>query len=474
MEYSPSHGQVPGDVKILGENQVKPPVGNVITSDDQFSDPSRHRSKTNEPIFSRSRVTFSEGCVDISSDCALKSESSLDGLENCSGTEIITDIHHKGSCRLVPCSVGPGGHKRVAPKDETGVVDRASCVGGVSLLRRGVSPRQQTASSEEPSSMCPVALASEHTSMPTRPLLRQFRGIDRDETDESAHVQSCTGKRARTRLRHKRAKAQASTHDCLKGLVDCDAHTLSNDDRWVEISHGDWPITFEERSDIDAFRASFDKKELIEATSKYEKFQGLPAGSATFNQVQESCAGIQGWIDYNPDVMYQVGKKGARTVQSADLCGLWARQALMVASESPQWERLVLTVDSGASDTVIPPSVACNLPLLHSPRVGIEYEVANGGVLTNLGERQGKVIMSRDSDAPFLMSFQVVKVHKPLLAVSRLVAAGHEVHFDKENPHILLSTGQKPPMLCNGGTYEVEIWIENPPGKPELFARQSR
>jgi hypothetical protein len=145
---------------------------------------------------------------------------------------------------------------------------------------------------------------------------------------------------------------------------------LSNNDRWVEISHGDWPITLEERSDIDTFRASFDNKELIEATSKYKKFQGLLAGSATFNQVQESCAGIRGWIDYNPDVMYQVGKKGARTVQSADLCGLWARQALMVASESPQWERLVLTVDSGASDTVIPPSVVCNLPLLHPPRVG--------------------------------------------------------------------------------------------------------
>ena len=146
----------------------------------------------------------------------------------------------------------------------------------------------------------------------------------------------------------------------------------------------------------------------------------------------------------------------------------------MVASESSQWERLLLTVDSGASDTVIPPSVACSLPLLHSPRVGIEYEVANGGVLTNLGERQGTVIMSRDSDAPFLMGVQVVKVHKPLLAVSGLVAAGHEVHFDKDDPHIILSTGLKLPMLCNGGTYEVEIWIENPPGKPELFARQSR
>ena len=77
--------------------------------------------------------------------------------------------------------------------------------------------------------------------------------------------------------------------------------------------------------------------------------------------------------------------------------------------------------------------------------------MANGVVLINVGERQGKVIMSRDSDVPFLVSFQVVKVHKPLLAVSRLMAAGHEVHFDKANPHIRVSTGQKLPMLCNGG-----------------------
>ena len=86
-----------------------------------------------------------------------------------------------------------------------------------------------------------------------------------------------------------------------------------------------------------------------------------------------------------------------------------------------------------------------------------------------MGERQGKVIMFRDTDAPFLMRLKVVKVHRPLLSVSRLVAAGHEVHFDKDNPYILLSAGQKLPMLCNGGTYEVEIWIENPTGKPEMF-----
>ena len=67
------------------------------------------------------------------------------------------------------------------------------------------------------------------------------------------------------------------------------------------------------------------------------------------------------------------------------------------------------------------------------------------------------------------MSFQVVKVHKPLLAVSRLVEAGHKVHFDKDGPRILLNGGEKVPMKCRDGTYEIDIWIRNP-----SFARPTR
>ena len=134
----------------------------------------------------------------------------------------------------------------------------------------------------------------------------------------------------------------------------------------------------------------------------------------------------------------------------------------MAASAVPQWERVILTVDSGASDTVLPPSVARNIPLLHSDKVGIEYEVANGGVVINLGEKRAEMKLKENDATSMLMSFQVVEVHKPLLAVSRLVEAGHEVNFKKQDPHILLSTGAKVPMRCNTGTYEVEVWILNP------------
>ena len=76
-------------------------------------------------------------------------------------------------------------------------------------------------------------------------------------------------------------------------------------------------------------------------------------------------------------------------------------------------------------------------------------------------------MLSRESDTKFFISFHVVKVHKPLLAVSKFVEAGNGVHFDKDDPHILLSTGHQLPMTCNNGTYEVEVWIENPGAPPD-------
>ena len=96
--------------------------------------------------------------------------------------------------------------------------------------------------------------------------------------------------------------------------------------------------------------------------------------------------------------------KVGQDVHNGGLSGLWLRQALLAASETPEWEMVVLTVDTGASDIVVPPHVARNLPLLHSSKVGIEFEVANGGVVANLGDRRATVKTNMDSEALFIVS----------------------------------------------------------------------
>ena len=120
-------------------------------------------------------------------------------------------------------------------------------------------------------------------------------------------------------------------------------------------------------------------------------------------------------------------------------------------------ERVILTVDSGASETVVPPDVARNLPLLDTSQVGTEYEVANGGVVVNLGEKRAEIITKLGNIISSVVSFQIVKVHKLLLAVGRLVEAGHKVHFDKDDPHIILTGGETVPMKCRCGTHEIGI-----------------
>ena len=91
--------------------------------------------------------------------------------------------------------------------------------------------------------------------------------------------------------------------------------------------------------------------------------------------------------------------------------------------------------------------------------MGTEYEVAIGGVVVNLGEKRAEIITKLGNTNSMIMCFQVVKVHKPLLAVSRLVEAGHQVPFDNLEPHILFASGEKVPMSCRDGTYEIEIRI---------------
>ena len=47
-----------------------------------------------------------------------------------------------------------------------------------------------------------------------------------------------------------------------------------------------------------------------------------------------------------------------------------------------------LTVDSGASDTVVPPKFCSWSTICHTDKVGTEYDVANRQVVHNLGERR--------------------------------------------------------------------------------------
>ena len=98
-------------------------------------------------------------------------------------------------------------------------------------------------------------------------------------------------------------------------------------------------------------------------------------------------------------------------------------------------------MDSGAMETVIPPSEAKSIKTRKDDGMNkVQYRVANGEVIPNLGAKR----MTSKSEEGFLgkMYAQVTAVTKPLASIGKICDAGNQVM-----------------MGPNGG------WIENPKTK---------
>ena len=83
------------------------------------------------------------------------------------------------------------------------------------------------------------------------------------------------------------------------------------------------------------------------------------------------------------------------------------------------WEKVTLLVDSGASDTVVPPSFCKSAEMHATPKGFMKYECANRKPLYNLGERRCEAMLTKGGDV-IGMAFQVVDVGTSLLSVSRV------------------------------------------------------
>ena len=123
------------------------------------------------------------------------------------------------------------------------------------------------------------------------------------------------------------------------------------------------------------------------------------------------------------------------------------------------WEEIEFTVDSGASETVISEEMLQSVETKESPasRRGVEYEVANGVRIPNLGQKEFKAQTSDGTQK--ILTAQVCEVSKALLSVKKVVAAGNRVIFSPEQAYIEnISTGKRLNMQNNGGMYTLKMW----------------
>ena len=129
--------------------------------------------------------------------------------------------------------------------------------------------------------------------------------------------------------------------------------------------------------------------------------------------------------------------------------------------DGPEWEEIELAVDSGATETVIGEDALKNIELVEGAafKRGVKYEVANGIRIPNLGEKKF-VGITEDGLSREIVA-QVCEVNKPLLSVSKIVAAGNRVVFDTAGSYVEDTTsGERVWMRSHGGMYTIKMWVK--------------
>ena len=154
------------------------------------------------------------------------------------------------------------------------------------------------------------------------------------------------------------------------------------------------------------------------------------------------------------------------TQQSMDMMD---KASLSPCSPADEWIEVELTADSGACDTVIPRKTAQGIPILPSLaslRV-MEYEVANGQSIPNLGERRC-LVWTENATEVKRMNMQVAVVQKGLLSLSRCADLAFEGRFGRiAGAPICERTGEVIPLTRKGNLYVLRVWIKAAP-----FGRQ--
>ncbi len=98
---------------------------------------------------------------------------------------------------------------------------------------------------------------------------------------------------------------------------------------------------------------------------------------------------------------------------------------------------------------------------------GMEYEVATGESIPNLGEKRCEML-TEGASAPKSISMQVADVHKALLSLSRCADMGFESRFGRVAGALIdEESGEVIPLQRKGNLYVLKCWLRAAP-----FGRQ--
>ena len=107
------------------------------------------------------------------------------------------------------------------------------------------------------------------------------------------------------------------------------------------------------------------------------------------------------------------------------------KEIMSIGSNDKNYERVTITVDSGAADTVGPKKIGEKLPIkpTKASKAGKNYRAANGTTIKNYGERRLEGWNEKGTKTGITM--QVADVGKVLGSVSRMTEANNTIIFSK-------------------------------------------
>ena len=139
-----------------------------------------------------------------------------------------------------------------------------------------------------------------------------------------------------------------------------------------------------------------------------------------------------------------------------------------------EWQEIEMGVDSGATETVVNPDMLTNVETVEgaAKKRGVEYEVATGEFIPNLGEK--KIVAVTEEGVARKLAAQVADVNQALLSVRRMMNKGHRVVFDSAGSYIEgKESGEWMDMHDDGKMYTLKVWTCRE-GKEKDFRRQGR
>ena len=229
---------------------------------------------------------------------------------------------------------------------------------------------------------------------------------------------------------------------------------------------------------------------LRKACRNFEQFYDLSEGEAYEEWIDQHSMKVPHWsmaditdygeIDKHKKRREDCGLDRGCSSVSNDRClhPLVERVKLGLNAVCPtEWVLIDVIADSGACETVMPKNLCANITLRESEasQAGVEYEVASGKAVPNLGERHCE-IFCEGAGSSMMMHFQVADVHRPLLSLSRAADQGLKSHLTWYGGYLEeTKTGETIPIQRRGNLYIMQIWVRasaEPPDPNAGFARR--